>query len=381
MNKHIRTGSLPVLVYNRLSMTTFVDQCVQTVAGRAHAVAKTRGRGRPRARRLLKALAGKKRILVTTHQHPDPDALASALGMRALLAGQLKEAEVSISVKGNVGGGINEAFTRFACLDLVPWRDSKLANYDAIILLDVQPAFAYSPLPADVVPTAVIDHHSVRGRRPRCDFCDIRSDIGATTSIVFSYFMELEMPIAPDLSAAMLYGIESDLAGSAGEPVSLDNVALATLTLTADTHLLYKMRYVDLPQTYYVAYASGLSSALWADGAVVSHIGEVDSLEKPAVIADFLLRFEKVQWSLVTAVHGGRLILSLRTSAAKGSASAMMRRLVRGLGEGGGHRTKAGGFVPLENGTPTEIDRVRKKLRRRLLRALHIGVDRLQHLV
>jgi nanoRNase/pAp phosphatase (c-di-AMP/oligoRNAs hydrolase) len=363
-------------------MTTFVDQCVQSVADKAHAVVRGHGRQRPRARKLLKILAPKKRILVTTHVHPDPDAIAAGLGMTTLLSAKLKDAKVDFSVKGTVGGGLNDAFIKYAELDLTPWDESKLGNYDAIVLLDVQPAFAYSPLPPDVQPTAVIDHHIGRaGRRPKCEFCDIRADVGASSSIVFSYFMELEMPISPQLSAAMLYAIESDLAGAAGTPTGLDNIALATLTLSADTHLLYQMRYVDLPESYYVAYARGLATALWADNVVLAHLGEINSLEKPAVVADFLLRFEKVHWSLVTAVHEDRLIMSLRTSAAKGSAGAMMRRLLRGLGDGGGHRTKAGGFVQLENGTPTEIERVRRILRRRLLRALHIRVDHLQHLV
>jgi hypothetical protein len=109
-------------------------------------------------------------------------------------------------------------------------------------------------------------------------------------------------------------------------------------------------------------------------------LDEIDSLEKPAVMADFLLRFDPVSWSLVSAVHDGRLLLSLRTSSPQ-SAGQIMRRLVRGIGEGGGHRTKAGGYVKLENGTPTEIERMRTTLRRRLLRALKIKMSRGQRLI
>src|ERR1700728_4589917 len=98
-------------------------------------------------------------------------------------------------------------------------------------------------------------------------------------------------------------------------------------------------------------------------------------------MADFLLRFDKVDWSLVSAVHDSKLILSLRTSDTRLSAAEMMRRLVRKLGEGGGHRTKAGGFIPLENGSAAEIDRLRKIVRRRYLRSLRIAPSRGQHLV
>ena len=54
----------------------------------------------------------------------------------------------------------------------------------------------------------------------------------------------------------MLYGIETDLAGAAGQPCDLDNLALSTLTVRADTRRLYRMRHVELPQHYFVSYAN-----------------------------------------------------------------------------------------------------------------------------
>jgi nanoRNase/pAp phosphatase (c-di-AMP/oligoRNAs hydrolase) len=361
-------------------MTAFVESCVQTAAGKA-AVADRSARGRPRARKLLKVLADKKNILVTTHEHPDPDALGSSIGLVALLRTKLKDAKVSMSIKGQIGGGINDAFTRHANLQTIPWSDADLKNYDAIVLLDAQPTFAYNPLPDSVTPTAVIDHHPARGRKPQCPFCDVRTDVGATSSIIFSYFMELEIPIPPDLAATLMYAIETDLAGAAAIPTTLDNMALSSLTLMADMNKLYAMRYVDLPQSYYNAYYGGLANATYYGNALTSHIDTLDSLEQPAVIADFLLRFDKVQWALVTAPYEGRLLFSLRTSDPKRSAGEVARRLMKRIGEGGGHRTKAGGYVKLENGTATEIERIRTIMRRRLLRSLGIEMSRGQKLV
>jgi len=383
-SKNVRAADLSGIPTLRAksAMNTFVESCLNTVAGSAVAV--ERGtRHRPRATRLLKVLAGKQNILVTSHQHPDPDALASAHALTYLLSSKLKNASVSMSIKGRIGGGLNDAFTKHANFKLTPWDEAGIAlgKYDAIVLLDTQPLFAYSPLPAGVMPTAVIDHHRAKGRNPRCDFCDIRTDVGASTSIIFSYFLELKVAIPADLAAAMLYAIETDLAGAAGTPGELDNIALSNLTLTADTHKLYQMRYVDLPQGYYIAMAAGLANATYHDTAILSHLDSIDSLEKPAVIADFLLRFDQVNWALVSAVNDNKLVLSLRTSSSKLSAAQMMKRLVKKLGEGGGHRTKAGGVIPLANATPGEIERIRAVLRRRYLRALKIRVSRGQRLV
>jgi nanoRNase/pAp phosphatase (c-di-AMP/oligoRNAs hydrolase) len=361
-------------------MTAFVDSCVETAAGSASAVAK-QTRDKPRAQHLLRALSGKKSILVTSHRHPDPDALASCLAMLTLLKLKLPQATLTVSIKGNVGGGLNATFAQLMALPLTPWDDEKLATFDAIVLLDTQPPFANNPLPASAVPLAVIDHHRSRGRRPRCPFCDIRPDVGASASIIFSYFMELEAPISADLAATLLYAIESDLAGAAGQPGELDNVALSSLTLIADTRKLYKMRYVDLPQSYYIAYAKGLANAMVYDSVVVSHIETIDTPEKPAVLADFLLRYDQVQWAFVTAVIGQSLVMSLRTNKGKFSAADIMRRLLRQLGDGGGHRTKAGGYISLTDASAGEIERYREVLRRRLLRALNISGSRPQRLV
>jgi nanoRNase/pAp phosphatase (c-di-AMP/oligoRNAs hydrolase) len=360
--------------------TSFVESCLGTVADSV-AAAERKSRGRPRARKLVKTLAHKKNILITTHLHPDPDALASSQGLQALLRMMLPHARVSMSIKGKVAGGINAKFAELSNLELVPWDDEKLGDYDAYILLDTQPASAYCPLPKSIEPTAVIDHHRGRHARPHCPFCDVRVDVGATSSIIFSYFMELEADITPKLGASLLFAIESDLAGAAGAPGELDNIALSSLVLIADTHTLYKMRYVELPQTYYVSYAAALNNAVFFDQAITSHLDTIDSLEKPAVMADFLLRLDTVAFSLVTAVHETRLIMSVRTSGCGVSAVDLIRKLTKTIGEGGGHRLKAGGYVPLATGSAAEISRIRDVLKRRLLRALGIRNTRGTRLV
>ena len=56
--------------------------------------------------------------------------------------------------------------------------------------------------------------------------------------------------------------------------------------------------------------------------------------------------------------------------------AALARRLVRKIGEGGGHKNKAGAYIPLQTGSATELEHVRAMLRRRLLRALAIPLSR-----
>ncbi len=387
-------------------MTQFVENLVDSVEESAKQAAK-QNVGRPKARQLLAALKHKRRICVTCHRYPDPDALGSAAALVYLLNERLPELpdklalengslrpEVCMSVDGDAGIGMNAAFTRHGRFELTQWDADRFnpehpESYDAVVLCDVQPSFPYSPLTPPILdqlkdrqPTAIVDHHRARGRKPSAPFVDIRTDVGSTASIVFSYFMELDVDPPPDLAATMLYAIESDLAGAAGQPSDLDNAALSTLTMRADTKRLYRMRHVSLPRHYFVSYANALADATVYECALFAHLGPITALEKPAVIADFLLRCDGIDWAVVTALAGEneegrprRLVVSARAGKLDLSAGEAMRKAMADLGEGGGHRTKAGGFIPLDNGTPTEIDRVRLKFRQNLLTALKLPSD------
>ena len=91
-------------------MTAFVESCVSTTAGTAAAVDRTARKAA--GQELLRLLADRKKILITSHIHPDPDALASALALCTLLSSRIKGADVHMSIKGQIGGGINDAFAR-----------------------------------------------------------------------------------------------------------------------------------------------------------------------------------------------------------------------------------------------------------------------------
>ncbi|MEM1012541.1 MAG: DHH family phosphoesterase [Planctomycetota bacterium] len=372
-------------------MGAFVENLVESVEDAAKATADAQ-RDRPVASDLIKALAGKRNILITGHRNPDPDALGASAALQHLLSERLPDLprsggrpQLVVSHTGITPGGVNAPFVENAPLNLAPWDDARLSEsdgadaYDAVILVDAQPSFPGSPLPSGVVPTAIVDHHSARGRRPSAPFVDIRPDVGATTSIVFSYMMELDVDPDPALAAMMLHAIETDLAGAAGQPDGLDNAALAALTVRADTRQLYRMRHVELPQHYFVGYADALADARLYGRVLVSNLGKIRYTEKPAVIADFLLRFAGADYAVVTALFGDdgdghpeRLVLSVRAGRLDLSAGEMLRRAMADFGEGGGHRTKAGGFVLFDNGSQTEIERVRLQLRRRILESLRI---------
>jgi hypothetical protein len=115
----------------------------------------------------------------------------------------------------------------------------------------------------------VIDHHRGKSRKPlptaTSATCAPTSAPPARSSSATSW--SWKVPIKGELAATLLYAIETDLAGAAGTPGELDQVALSSLTLMADNRRLYQMRYVDLSQGYFVAYSNGLANAVyWENG-------------------------------------------------------------------------------------------------------------------
>ncbi|MGC4033024.1 MAG: hypothetical protein QM754_15065 [Tepidisphaeraceae bacterium] len=47
----------------------------------------------------------------------------------------------------------------------------------------------------------------------------------------------------------------------------------------------------------------------------------------PGVMADFLLRCRDVNWTMLTALHNGRFVFSLRTKTTTRSAGEVARRI------------------------------------------------------
>ena len=114
-----------------------------------------------RVENLRATFESRRRALVLTHDNPDPDALASAFVLAAVLA-HLTDVECEVGYAGIIGRAENRAMLRE--LDLAPARihGDTLQRFDAIALVDTQPGFGNNSLPEDRQATAVVDHHPGR---------------------------------------------------------------------------------------------------------------------------------------------------------------------------------------------------------------------------
>src|SRR6202000_2483851 len=85
--------------------------------------------------RALAGLAGRKSVLIYTHDNPDPDSLAAAMGLERLLEHELR-ATVTLTHGGIVGRAQNRAMVDTLRLPLVPSERLDPDDFDTIALVD-----------------------------------------------------------------------------------------------------------------------------------------------------------------------------------------------------------------------------------------------------
>jgi nanoRNase/pAp phosphatase (c-di-AMP/oligoRNAs hydrolase) len=340
--------------------------------------------GRPaQARRSDRFLTGLKDFELVTfvsHVNPDPDSLGAMLGLAHLV-------EVSLGLKtrltrdGLIGRAENRAMVDLLEIDLIPIDDIVWQDHEALVMVDSQPNTGRHTFNARSPIYAVIDHHDTPGDVEDIPFLDIRRGLGATCTLVTKYLIEQEISMPGRVATALLYGIETEINGYPREAGAMDDSAIHFLYPLADKDMLSKIRNAPLPHSYFECMLQALQSSFLYDRLIISWVNELPAPEMAAQVADFLIRFEEVDWAFCAGIFNDQLILSIRAAVSNGKAGEKLRKVVGTLGRAGGHERRAGGFIRLPSMSATAIEEMQRELRRRLLKVLNIDECRGQRLV
>jgi nanoRNase/pAp phosphatase (c-di-AMP/oligoRNAs hydrolase) len=333
-----------------------------------------------RSERFLTGLADATAVTFVSHVQPDPDSLGSMMGLAHLVETSLGK-PTRLTRDGLISRAENRAMVDILKIDVSPIETVAWREGEAVVMVDSQPNTGRHTLDGEVPLYAVIDHHDTPGDLDDVPFVDVRSGLGATCSLVTSYLMEQNVALPKRLATALLYGIETELAGYPREASSLDDSALLYLYPLADKDLMARIRNARLPQSYFECMLQGLQSSFIYDRLIVSWVNELPQPELAAELVDFLIRFEEIDWAVCAGVYQDQLVLSVRTAAQDARAGETLRHVVGKLGRAGGHDRRAGGSIPLASTSPSAIEQMQGELRRRLLKALHIDECRGQRLV
>jgi nanoRNase/pAp phosphatase (c-di-AMP/oligoRNAs hydrolase) len=333
-----------------------------------------------RSSRLLGVLSGFQRVLIITHDNPDPDAIASGWAIRWLI-----EAKLGIQARVYAGGGIVRAENRHMMhllrppIELVDTID--VTEDSAAILVDCEYAADNHLLAkSSARPVAVIDHHTIRGRLQRLAFRDIRPNVAAAASIVSSYLREQDLQLEKNLATALLYAIRTETRGGESRHSRLDRQTVAWLSDIADPTRLAEIEHAPLPRAYFSDLVLALQTTFCYDGAALCFLPQAQGPEIIGEVADLLVRCEGIHQVLCAAGVGEDLFLSVRTENNLDDAAQLVRKTIAGLGQGGGHQHRAGGKIVRRNCGLTGEDLL-DELRNRWLNACHVDRQRGTRLV
>lgn len=293
----------------------------------------------------LRKLPLKKRVLIFIHDNPDPDAIASAWGLSYLLKKKLSLTS-TITYSGLIGRAENRALVRVLKIPLVKYDPQMLEKDHSVVMVDSQPYTGNNPLPLDVIPDGIIDHHPQRKTTKYKRWALINEHIGATSTILTASFKRQKLFVPKNLATALFYAIRSETKDLGWEGTDLDYKNYLFLLPRVDFGALHKIVHPRLPKEYYQMIKEAINRSRIFDSIVVCPLRQVPYPELPAEIADFLISRENVNLSFVMGVHQKDMYLSLRALSKNVNAAKLIRDIIQGFGTGGGHEIMAGGKIP-----------------------------------
>ena len=287
----------------------------------------------------------RERIGILLQPDPDPDGIACGYALRILL-GRKRPTAPLISF-GEVRRPENRAMVEALGIDVRTVTPEELEEFDGLALVDVQPTVFGENAPARVRSVdAVIDHHPERSGYDSV-IRDIRPTYGATSTILTEYLRAASLDVNQRMGTALLYGIKSDTQLLGRETSREDMAAFSYLHSCHSPALLRRIERPALPTDSLRALGRALSHTSVEEGIHLLVLGRVGEDVIPQV-ADLGLQAEAAEWSIAAGIVGSDLIFSVRNVGYVRGAGDVVRRVVEGLGVGGGHRSMAKGIIPLK---------------------------------
>ena len=294
-------------------------------AGGKSSLAKLPDAAEKRLEQLGAILAGKSRLLILTHDNPDPDTIATGWALLRLVH-RLRRIRVDLAYGGTIGRSENRALLEVLRVPMRPIDDFDPATYPAIALVDCQPETGNNSLPPGIVPTIVIDHHPVRKRTRVVPFYDVREDYGASVTIMSEYLIAAGLRVDRRLATAIFYAIKTETKNLGREASRADVKLFLHFFPLVDNHALSRIEHPPLPRSYFSMIDAAIDGTHIHGPVSVTSLGPVSNPDIVSEFADLMVRLEGVRWSLSIGRYGDDLILSIRTNRERANAGRVIHR-------------------------------------------------------
>lgn len=313
---------------------------------------------RPPGVRLKRVLARPEGLTILMHPNPDPDAMASALGLAHLAA--RAGTPVDMRYSGQIRHQENRAFrTVLDCEFNAVERAHELGPYP-VVLVDHNIPRGFDGC-AGIEPYAVIDHHPGDGTGSA--FTDVRPSYGASASIIAEYFEDLGLePVDPDapenhvvdglpslIATGLLYGILADTNHLTKGCSPAEFKASAYLYPGVDEEALDRISNPQVDAEVLDVKARAITEREIKGPFAVSDVGEVSNVDAIPQAADELLALEGITAVVVMGQKDGTLHLSGRSRDDRVHMGNVLNEVLDDvpMASGGGHARMGGGQASL----------------------------------
>ena len=284
--------------------------------------------------------SGDDRVLVIINA--DPDAIASAMSVKRLLWRRV--ANITISNINVIKRPDNIAMIRLLEVNLTYIDDIDAKLFNRIIMVDSQPD--HHEILAKFSPDVIIDHHTETNAK--APFCDIRPQYGAAASIMTEYLRAAKIKPSSKLATGLFYAIKTDTSNFERQTLIEDVKAFQFLFRYANIHLARKIEHAELKIDFLKYFKNAIQNMRLRKRRSFVYLGNVVNPDVCVLIADFFMKVQSVNWSIVAGLYNKKLVIIFRNDGIRKNAGSVAKQSFGQLGPAGGHKSMARAEIPVE---------------------------------
>ncbi len=291
----------------------------------------------------------KKEIAIFLHNNPDPDSFASAMAFEKICEDYDKKFNTYYS--GNIGHPENEIMINSTEIKMTKIEKDGIKDVlndsDVLVFLDFAKPGHNNLLPDNINPDIIIDHHRTNKDVKQTGFIEIRTDVGATSTLMTKHLLNLGIGISPILASSLLYGIKVDTDNFTKNIFVQDFKIISFLSAIADKDLLDIFESPPVDPDTVSALGKAIVNRKFKQESLVAYAGKISEKDDIPQIANILSRERDISNVLIYGLLDNKIYMSARSKELKLDIGKKMKKAFSSIGSAGGHQHSAGGVIDI----------------------------------
>ena len=259
---------------------------------------------------LKKALKGEDSVFIQTHDFPDPDAIAGAFGLQFVL--KQFNIKSSIIYSGFIVNKTMKEMIKRLRIKVHHATQVDIKGSSKIILIDTQVMHENFTKAAGQY-IGCIDHHDIQNRKV-LNFSDIRPDIGASSTIIGEYILDLNIKKIPgNVATAILIGIYIDTFRLSRKVTRADVRIVHELFSCADVGFLNYLTVNNIDLNDLPKFKQSINSLIVIKDIGIVNANDLKSHQMLAILCDFFLQLREIPLVIGSYIKKTKISRSIRS--------------------------------------------------------------------